>query len=120
MRTRLWQLHLGVGVLAAIGGQLLLDGGAQAVAYELTASLSFVGLIAGVVLQRPRVVLPWLLFAAGEALFVAGDSVWEVQKYVLDREPAVPSIIDALWLPAYPLFAVGLVMLVRRRAQGHD
>lgn len=43
----------------------------------------------------------WLLLTATTVLGLGGDLVWAVQDLVLDREVAVPSIADGLWLVSY-------------------
>ncbi len=87
--------------------------------YPAIGLASVVAIVAGVVWYRPAHPLPWLLFAAGQLLFVAGDVLFGVYEHVLDRTP-FPSPADALYLLAYPVLATGLWLLVRERSTRTD
>jgi len=80
--------------------------------YELLAAVALLSVIGGVQLYRPRPALPWLVFAAGIALFIAGD----VLTYVYPNRPS-PSPADWLYLAAYPFFA-GMVLLLVAESGG--
>lgn len=56
----------------------------------------------------------WATIAAGILLVGAGFVAHSLQVTDLDRVP-IPSIADVLWLSAYPVFFVGLVLLLRSR-----
>src|SRR5215831_18094318 len=74
---------------------------------------SFLYDVIGVRLHRPDRALPWLLMAAGQALFVAGDLLWN--WYEVIGEDPFPSLADVLYLAGYPFIAVGLLLLIHRR-----
>ena len=73
-----------------------------------------VALALGVAWYRPRPVLPWALFLAGQLLFLVGDVLY----YTFD--PAFPSVGDGFYLAYYPLLAAGLFLLIRARNPESD
>jgi diguanylate cyclase (GGDEF)-like protein len=60
---------------------------------------------------------PWLLIAACQTLWFAGDAYELLQVHLLGAASAV-GLADVFWLGAYPLLAVALALMARRRAPG--
>ncbi|GAB2626705.1 hypothetical protein Aab01nite_79520 [Paractinoplanes abujensis] len=60
---------------------------------------------------------PWLLVALAQTLWFAGDATELVNFYVFADVPSV-GVADAFWLSGYPLMAVALTLMARRRAPG--
>ncbi|WP_433788990.1 diguanylate cyclase domain-containing protein [Actinoplanes sp. CA-252034] len=61
---------------------------------------------------------PWALAAVAQTLWLTGDAI-EIAYYYLSPAGAPPvGLADAFWLAGYPLLAVGLTMMARRRAPG--
>ena len=56
--------------------------------------------------------------AAGQALFVAGDVMWNYYEAI--GESPFPSTADVLYLAGYPFMAAGLLLLIRRRLGDGD
>jgi signal transduction histidine kinase len=52
--------------------------------------------------------VPWLLFAAGNALFSVGDNI----SNALGGSPPAPSAADWFYLAGYPVIAAGFVLLL--------
>ncbi|HEX5245906.1 MAG TPA: HAMP domain-containing sensor histidine kinase [Gaiellaceae bacterium] len=75
--------------------------------YEVFGGGCVVAILWAIRRYRPQPRLPWLVFAAGTALFVAGDIVFDVYPNWSQPGPA-----DYLYLIAYPLWAATAVMLV--------
>src|ERR1700740_3209151 len=107
--------RLGAGVL---GAELILSGAyflfqasvdTQDAIYEVFGGGCVVAIVWAVRHYRPQPRLPWLVFAAGNALFVAGGIAFDISP-----NAAPPPIADYLYLIAYPLFAALPVMLVIR------
>ena len=105
--------RLGAGVL---GVELVLSGVyflfsssvvTQDAIYELFGGGCVVAILWAVRHYRPKPALPWLVFAAGNVLFIAGDIAFDISP-----NAAPPAIADYLYLIAYPLFAAVPVMLV--------
>ena len=82
-------------------------GTAQSTIYELIGGTGVLAIVYAVRLHRPEHRLPWLLFAAGNALFVTGDVI---SVFLVD--PPVPSPADVFYLAGYPLVAIGLLLLM--------
>src|SRR5262249_17482920 len=76
-------------------------------------------IVVGTLWLGPEPRLPWLLFAAGPALFAVGDLLFGVYDDVL-HDSRFPSPADGFYLAGYPVLAVGLLLLVRQRSSGRD
>jgi signal transduction histidine kinase len=112
--SRLGALFLAAGTAA--GGIYFLfpsGGTAQAATYDTLGGVAFFAILWGIRAYRPRPVLPWLVFALGNALFVAGDAVFDFYPNATS-----PSVADGLYLSAYPLFALSVVLLLVA-SEGH-
>ncbi|EXG82714.1 GGDEF domain-containing protein [Cryptosporangium arvum] len=59
---------------------------------------------------------PGILIAAAITLWMTGDLIEAVQYYFFTVPPVGPS--DVCWLGGYPLLAVALIQMARRRAPG--
>ncbi len=79
-----------------------------------------VAVVAGVYIHRPAHRWPWWVLAAGLLAFAAGDTYYHVLEQYFDASNPFPSPADACYLATYPLFAVGLLGLVRYRWVGRD
>ena len=120
MSSRVWRWYLVLGLLgtagyAAVPAGLFKD----SFYYELFASAAVVGILVGVWRNSPEHRLPWVLFAGSQALFLAGDITFTVYERVLGISP-FPSVADGMYLAGYPLLALGLLLVVRRRMPSYD
>ncbi|MEV5974001.1 aminotransferase class I/II-fold pyridoxal phosphate-dependent enzyme [Streptomyces sp. NPDC051921] len=77
-------------------------------------------ILVGVHLHRPARRWPWLVLAAANFTFVAGDTTYNALESFFHQNRPFPSLADAFYLATYPLFAIGLFGFIRRRAAGHD
>jgi diguanylate cyclase (GGDEF)-like protein len=104
----------------AIAGYLLLPGESvsASVALSVIGSVSALVSLAAVRLHRPAQPAMWWWFAGGLTMFVLGDVTFECFKTVLHEEP-YPSIADAFYLAAYPMYVTGFLLLLRRQ-RGRD
>ena len=60
---------------------------------------------------------PWLALGAGLLAWAAGNTFYAL--VLAEREVVpVPSLADAGWLAAYPLFYAGIILLIRARVPG--
>jgi signal transduction histidine kinase len=80
-------------------------------AYEMIGAYAVVGTLVGALRRRGPERQPWLAFAAGFGLMVAGDLAWD-----LTPNAGSPNISDLFYMAAYPLLALGLLVLTRRTA----
>src|SRR4051812_27066173 len=79
-----------------------------------------VAIVVGIRRHRPSSKLPWILLAAGSALFWLGDLYTYSYPHLLGAEVPFPSPGDALYVLMYPVMMAGLMLLVRRRNAGSD
>ncbi|MEU4215153.1 bifunctional diguanylate cyclase/phosphodiesterase [Actinoplanes sp. NPDC026623] len=120
LHKRAWWLWLVMGGLATIGYYLLpYDSVASEVEYTSVGLLSCLAIPLGVRLFRPARPAMWHWLAAGQFTWLMGDLVWDFHKFILHREP-YPSAADFLYLAAYPMLVVGLMLLSRGRRRGGD
>jgi diguanylate cyclase (GGDEF)-like protein/PAS domain S-box-containing protein len=82
--------------------------------------LSFLGIVAGVRVHRPRRALPWLLWAVGTACFATGTVTALVLSEVL-HQSAFPSLADVIFLAGCaPCLLGSLITLTRSKATAVD
>ncbi|MFE1905768.1 aminotransferase class I/II-fold pyridoxal phosphate-dependent enzyme [Streptomyces gardneri] len=79
-----------------------------------------IAILVGVRLHRPARRWPWLVLAAANFAFVAGDTAYNTLESFFGQTNPFPSVADALYLATYPLFAIGLFGFIRYRAAGRD
>ena len=111
LRTNLWKAQLAFTV--ALGGTYFLARNTPVgpAVYNLASLSACVAFVVGPIIHRCRAI-QWWLFAGGMGSFAIADAIWE--SYILTGgEAPYPSISDAFYLIAYPLFLVGVLILVR-------
>ena len=117
MRTTLWRYHLGGGCVLALAYVYLPFAGLRVGALVVLCVATIAATLATIRLWRPAQRLPFLLFAAGEAVgFVAGS---------LGSSAAVTRAggsvaAAALTMVAYLIGIVGYAILIRTRSPGRD
>ncbi|MFF8939366.1 aminotransferase class I/II-fold pyridoxal phosphate-dependent enzyme [Streptomyces paradoxus] len=77
-------------------------------------------ILIGTRLYRPAHPWPWWVLAAGLLVFIAGGTYYFVTEQYLGASDPFPSPADACYLAMYPLFAIGLLGLVRHRWADRD
>jgi diguanylate cyclase (GGDEF)-like protein len=87
---------------------------AAAVLYTLVGLSSVVVTVLSVRRHRPQRVAGWYTFAAGQLCWVTGDIVYYVIDLGLHQAP-FPSLADAFYLAAYPLYMVALTLITDSR-----
>jgi diguanylate cyclase (GGDEF)-like protein len=118
-RVSLWLAYFVAGGAALVLHALLGSGSsAQSWFYDLVGISAVVVALIGVHVNRPDRRMPWWLMAAGQALFVAGDIMWNYYEAI--GESPFPSTADVLYLAGYPFMAAGLLLLIRRRIGDGD
>jgi len=110
-------LALGV-VFLVVHASLELGSTIQSLTYDFVGASAVGVALIGAWRNRPERRLPWILMAAGQASFVAGDLLWNYFE-VIGEEP-FPSFADVLYLGGYPFIALGLFLLIRRRLGDGD
>lgn len=76
--------------------------------------------IVGTVKNKPRHRKPWILVAVALAAFICGDMTFDLLTKLTHRANPFPSLADVFYLATYPLFAAGLLGMVRERRRGPD
>lgn len=104
-----------VGLTLSVGYFFLPQGLPHHVVYDALGLSSVAAILIGVRRNRPRRRTPWLVFAAGELLFVGGDAVRAFYESVLGGDAPFPGLADIFYIAAYPVLASGLLLLVRSR-----
>jgi hypothetical protein len=119
-RPPLWAAYLVTGALlcAAYVGLPGLEGNGPLM--NLLGLSPVVAILVGIRLHRPASRLPWLLLAAGSALFWLGDLYTYSYRLLLGAEVPFPSLGDGFYILMYPVMMAGLLLLVRRRSAGSD
>jgi diguanylate cyclase len=107
---------LGIGALLVAGYYLLPAGAAQDYGYAGIGVTSTAVMALAVLRRRPAERLGWWLLTAANALFVAGDGVYDVYDLVLHRDAPFPSVADALYLAGYPLLFAGVARVTQARS----
>lgn len=112
-------VYLAIGVaLVLLHSSLELGSLAQDLTYDVVGVSGVAAALFGAWRNRPDRRLPWVLMAFGQALFVAGDLLWNWYE-AIGEEP-FPSMADVLYLAGYPFIAIGLLLLIRRRIGDGD
>jgi diguanylate cyclase (GGDEF)-like protein len=114
-----WRWFLAVGLAAAGMHALLGGGGAQPAIYQVVAGVATITVVLGVRLHEPAGARSWNVLAAGIALWVVGDLIWNAHASVFDTQP-FPAPADVAYLASYPLLIVAVVGLVRARHAGRE
>ena len=113
-----WRRYLLVGVLLGAGFLMLPFGLGHDLVYFLIGASGVVAIVVGVRRYRPTHPLAWYLIAAGTTTWLLGDALDRLYEDVALIEPSF-SPADVIHLGAYPLFAAGLLVLVRSRGPEH-
>ncbi|UUU20316.1 putative bifunctional diguanylate cyclase/phosphodiesterase [Streptomyces sp. DSM 40750] len=92
----------------------------QRLIFVAIGATGVVGIVLGIRLNRPAHRLPWLLLAAGNFAFAAGQAAQIILIQLPDEEVPFPSIADGFYLAAYPLYAAGLLGFVHWRTSWRD
>jgi diguanylate cyclase (GGDEF)-like protein/PAS domain S-box-containing protein len=94
------------GLRVAAGGLFDLSGG--------------LAIVAGVVVNRPDRKTPWLLLAAANLTFAAGQISFLFLTETIKANVPFPSIADVFYLATYPLYAAGLLLFIWSRTPDRD
>ena len=95
--TRWWALYLAGGAALTIAFVFV----HADILFNLVGISSPIAILIGIRLNRPAQKLPWLLFAAGQAFFVAGDILTYNYPAIFGTDLPFPSLGDPLYLAVY-------------------
>jgi diguanylate cyclase (GGDEF)-like protein/PAS domain S-box-containing protein len=94
--------------------------GLRAETWGLIGLSGVIGIVTGVVINGPARKAPWLLLAAANLSFTAGQVSFLVLTLVVKENVPFPSFADVLYLATYPLYAGGLLIFIRWRTPDRD
>jgi diguanylate cyclase (GGDEF)-like protein len=114
----LWRIYAATASLAIVAYFVMPQGPGADVLYVAIGLSCVAAILFGAARHRPASVLPWVLLAAGQLVWVGGDAVYSW----LDARGTVPlpSAADVLYLLSYPLLAAGIVLLIRAQHRARD
>lgn len=118
-RPAAWVTYLSVALPLLAVYRFLPNQVANSIVYDAVALSCLLAILVGVRIHRPTNRLPWYLLATAVAVWLGGDLVWTYFERVEGIAP-FPSIADAMYLSAYPFFASGVYLLVRRHSPKGD
>ena len=110
---RLWLAFALVGLALVVSYGFWPGGLAQDVVYGVVGLGGAVAIVVGARRNRPRTARPWLLLAAGQLIWVLGDTLYSWHD--LRGQDSYPAAGDVAYLLAYPVLALGLGLLSRSR-----
>jgi diguanylate cyclase (GGDEF)-like protein len=113
-----WRVYATAASLAVVAYFAIPRGPAADALYVAIGLSCVVAILVGTARYRPTSTLPWMLLAAGQLVWVAGDAVYSW----LDATGTVPlpSAADVLYLSSYPLLAIGIAQLIRAQHRSRD
>ena len=111
LRRNLWKVQLAFTLALGAGYFLARNSPFAPSLYNLASLSACVAFVVGPILHRCRAI-QWWLFAGAMGSFAIADATWQVYVWTSGSAP-YPSIGDAIYLTAYPLFFVGVLVLLR-------
>lgn len=117
MRTA-WRTYAAVAAGGAAVFFAMPQGLAADLLYLVIGLSCVVAIIVGTLRHRPAARVPWLLMAAGQAAWVAGDGVYTWLEHT--GASPFPSAADVAYLASYPLLAAGVIMFIRAQRRVRD
>jgi hypothetical protein len=121
MRQWGWRAYLIFGVALTVVYYLVPPDLAKLAVWPVIGFSSAAAILIGIRRNRPDRPLAWYLFAAGQVLFVLGDTLYAMRiRLQPDATSIFPSFVDIFYLAFYPLLIVGLMLLIRGRSPGRD
>ena len=107
-------IYLTAGAVASVAYFTVPGMEGNGLVFSLIGLSAAAAIVAGALRNRPRQMLPWMLFAAAQVSFVVGDLLYYAFHF------SFPSVGDVFYLAVYPLLVAGLLILIRARSAGRD
>ncbi|OJV60066.1 MAG: hypothetical protein BGO38_00475 [Cellulomonas sp. 73-145] len=116
---RWWKGYLLVVATLATAWVLVPSVLARDVLYQAIGLVSVGAVVLGATLRQSRCHRAWYVLALGQLLLIVGDGMYAWYQDVQHVDP-FPSPADAVYLSAYPVLAVSLMLLAQCRRTGWD
>ena len=107
-------VYLALGTVASVAYFAVPGMEGNGLVFSLIGLSAAAAIVVGALRNRPRHILPWMLFAAAQVSFVIGDLLYYAFHFDF------PSVGDVFYLAVYPLLVAGLLVLIRARSAGRD
>jgi PAS domain S-box-containing protein len=107
-------VYLALGAVASVAYFSVPGLEGNGLVFSLIGLSAAAAIVVGALRNRPRQLLPWMLFAAAQVSFVVGDLLYYAFHFDF------PSVGDLFYLAVYPLLVAGLLVLIRARSAGRD
>jgi diguanylate cyclase (GGDEF)-like protein/PAS domain S-box-containing protein len=93
----------------------------QVPAWAMLGISAVVAMVYGVRRNRPNSPIAWWFLSAGVLLFITGDTTYKFWHQIIGQQNIpFPSFIDAIYITMYPVLAIGLLLLARKRSSRGD
>ncbi|QII03611.1 bifunctional diguanylate cyclase/phosphodiesterase [Rhodococcoides fascians A21d2] len=112
--TAWWRWYAALGVLGCVAYFAVPSIAAAQSIFVLVGASAVAATVIGTRMHRPTNRTAWLTIALGTGLWVVGDIVFEWIDVTRGSVPE-PSLADAFYLVAYPIYGFGLFLLVRHK-----
>jgi diguanylate cyclase len=119
MTCRVWRAYVVIGLVMLGAFSFAPTGLAQDVIYEIVGLSCVAAIGIGLHRNRPARRWPWRLMLTGQLSWAVGDAIDSYNQDIA-HVSTYPSLADAFYLAAYPVLAVGLLLLIRGRRPRRD
>nr|WP_244376336.1 aminotransferase class I/II-fold pyridoxal phosphate-dependent enzyme [Streptomyces ficellus] len=89
-------------------------------AWAMIGLAGVAAILIGIRIHRPARRWPWLMLAAANLTFTAGDTTYNILEASFGQVNPFPSLADVFYLSTYPLFAAGFFGFIRYRTESRD
>ena len=93
--------------------------GTRLVTWALIGASSVIAMLAGIALNHPPHKVPWLVLSLANLCALAGQLVAKITARTSLAEVSAPVAL-ALYFVEYPLYILGLILLIRAKGLGRD
>lgn len=117
--TAWWRWYGVLGTLACLVYFLVPSDPWAHTIFVLVGASAVAAIVVGTRIHRPHNSAAWWTIAAGTALWVVGDAIFEWIHLTRGEVPS-PSFADVVYLVGYPIYGFGLFALVRHKWRSNE
>src|SRR5205085_2525270 len=119
-RKLAWAWYLGAGGALAAAYLFFPPLAGDGPLINFLGLLGVIGIVAGILVHKPKARAAWWLFVLGQFLFFSGDLDTYSYPKLFHTDVGFPSLGDGLYLTVYPALMAGMLLLVKRRNPRRD